>query len=150
MIHYRADLSYPNSRTIPSTQHGLLFPNHLASGTIRIYLPDEVTFRHFNVEWSIIGQVPQPSLLGENRYDGSIRLGDGRAREVYLAELEFTWPASSMLVRGVKNQVRVFIHEFLHRILDEFIEGVELLTDETLCIEEHEMIAQQSSCVICS
>ena len=41
-----------------------------------------------------------------------------------------------MLVRGVKNQVRVFIHEFLHRILDEFIEGVELLMDETLCIEE--------------
>ena len=41
-----------------------------------------------------------------------------------------------MLVRGVKNQVRVFIHQFLHGVLDEFIEGVELLTNETLCIEE--------------
>ena len=41
-----------------------------------------------------------------------------------------------MLVGSIKNQVRVFVHEFLHGVLDEFIEGVELLTDETLCIEE--------------
>ena len=89
MAHSDTDLSYPNSHAIPSSRHGLLFPNHLAGGTVRIYLPDENTFRHFDVEWSRIGQVPQPSLLGENRYDKSIRLGDGRAREVDLAELEF-------------------------------------------------------------
>ena len=41
-----------------------------------------------------------------------------------------------MLVGSIKNQIRFFVHEFLNSVLDEFIEGVELLTDETLCIEE--------------
>ena len=89
MVHSRTDLSYLNSHAIPSTRHGLLFPNHLPGSAIWVYLTDENTFRHFDVERGGVGQVPQPSLLGENRYDRSICLGDCRAQEVDLAELEF-------------------------------------------------------------
>ena len=41
-----------------------------------------------------------------------------------------------MLIRGVKNKIRVFVHELLRRILDESVERIELLTDETFYIEE--------------
>ena len=29
-----------------------------------------------------------------------------------------------MLVRLVKDEIRVFVHKFLHSILNEFVEGV--------------------------
>ena len=43
---------------------------------------------------------------------------------------------SSMLVRGVKDEIGVFVNELLHSILNKFVEGVELLADETLDLEE--------------
>ena len=58
---------------------------------------------------------------------------------------------SGMLVGSIENQVRVFVHEFLHSVLDEFIDGIELLTDKTLCIEEtRDDRPVVLSCVICS
>lgn len=41
-----------------------------------------------------------------------------------------------MLVRLIENKVRVFIDKFLHGILDELVERVQLLPHETLLIEE--------------
>ena len=41
-----------------------------------------------------------------------------------------------MLVGLVKDEVRVFVDEFLHGVLYEFVEGVKLLTHETFLLKE--------------
>ena len=43
---------------------------------------------------------------------------------------------SRVLVRLVQNQVRVLVHQFLHRILYKLVEGIQLLSNKTLFIEE--------------
>ena len=92
MVYFRTDLSYPNFLAIVSGLCGLLFPSHLAGSAVRIYLSDENAFRHFDVERSGVGQIPQPSLLGKNWYDRAIRLCNRRAREVDLTEFELISP----------------------------------------------------------
>ena len=41
-----------------------------------------------------------------------------------------------VLICLVKNKVSILVDELLHSVLHEFIEGVELLSDETLLVEE--------------
>ena len=55
MVYFRTDLSYPNFLAVISGLRGLLFPSHIASSTVRVYLPDENAFRHFDVERGGVG-----------------------------------------------------------------------------------------------
>lgn len=41
-----------------------------------------------------------------------------------------------VLIRLVKDEVGVFVHKLLHRVLDKLVEGVELLAHETFLREE--------------
>lgn len=41
-----------------------------------------------------------------------------------------------VLVLLVENKIGILVNEFLHGVLYKFIEGVELLSDETLLVEE--------------
>lgn len=79
--------------------------------------------------------------MGEEGEYGAICFCDGRTRQVDLAKLDFVAArhvrvVACVLICLVEDEVCVFVDQFLHGILYELIERVELLTNEALLVEE--------------
>mmetsp|Transcript_5657 Transcript_5657/g.11878 ORF Transcript_5657/g.11878 Transcript_5657/m.11878 type:complete len:546 (-) Transcript_5657:105-1742(-) len=131
--------------------HALLLPLPLLVLGIRVGILPVLVHRHVHVQRRRIRHVPQPRLVRKHVRHGTVHLHGRRLAQVHLPEQHLEHPphaavlALLRLVHVVTDHVldlgrhahvaAAVVHELLHGVLDELVERVQLLTDQTLLRE---------------